>query len=80
MEINANMSEQMLKQYGPVMNGKDLYLSLGFKTYSAFYRAMQLKELGVDVFRLPKRRGWFAKTTEVASWINAQAKGGSQMT
>jgi len=59
----------MLNQYGPIVGGTDLYAALGFKSYPAFYRSMKRGELGVPVFTLPGRRGWFALTAEVASWL-----------
>lgn len=65
-------SERLLKQYGPTLTGNDLYVALGFKTYAAFYRVFCRGELGVRVFKLPGRRGWFASTLEVADWLMQQ--------
>lgn len=65
-------SERLLKQYGPTLTGTDLYAALGFKTYAAFHRVLSRRELGVRVFKLPGRRGWFASTLEVADWLDRQ--------
>lgn len=61
----------LLDRYGPTLGGQDLYAALGFKTYAAFHRSRQLGTVGVKVFALPGRRGWFALTTDVAAWLEA---------
>ena len=75
MAISSSLSAQMIEKYGPTMGGEDLYAALGFKTYSSFYRSQQLGELGVHVFKLSGRRGWFAFTNEVVNWLEEQSKG-----
>ena len=67
----------LLDRYGPTLGGRDLYAALGFKSYAAFYRSKQRGEVGIDVFTLPGRRGWFAFTTEVAAWLIDQAHSGT---
>ncbi|MDP3607792.1 MAG: hypothetical protein Q8R74_01810 [Methylophilus sp.] len=73
--MNKSMVEMMEERYGPIISGVNLRTALGFNTYAAFYRSMQLEELGVKVFRLAGRKGWFAKTADVADWIEKQSKG-----
>lgn len=75
MEIEGRKSleEHLFLRFGPTLGGRDLYAALGFKTYSAFHRGKQRGEIGVHVFTLPGRRGWFALTTDVAAWLRAQA-------
>lgn len=63
------LASQMLEQFGPTITGTDLYIALGFKTYAAFYRSLKRREVGVSVFNLPGRRGWFALTSDVATWL-----------
>lgn len=75
MEEGKDFGAHLLTQYGPLISGKDLYTCLGFKTYAAFYRAKQLNEIDVNVFRLHNRKGWFAKTADVAKWIETQSEG-----
>lgn len=64
---------QLLTRYGPMLGGRELYAALGFKSYAAFHRCKQLGELGVTVFTLPGRRGWFALTGDIAEWLTTQA-------
>lgn len=70
--------EQLLDRYGPTLGGRDLYSALGFKSYAAFHRSKQRGEVGVDVFALPGRRGWFALTTDVAAWLLERVKQGKK--
>jgi hypothetical protein len=66
----SDLTTQMLGQFGPTLSGKNLYSALGFKTYASFYRSLKRCEIGVPVFTLPGRRGWFALTGDVASWLD----------
>lgn len=68
-----SLAGQLLDRYGPALGGRDLYAALGFKTYAAFHRSKQRGEVGVHVFPLPGRRGWFALTADVAEWLEKQA-------
>jgi len=73
------LEDQLFSRFGPTVGGRDLYAALGFKTYPSFYRSKQRGEIGVHVFTLPGRRGWFALTTDVAVWLRTQAaRGDSQ--
>lgn len=72
------LEAQMLRQYGPVIGGTSLYSALGFKSYAAFYRSMKRGEIGVPVFTLPSRRGWFALTSEVAAWLTGRRSENAQ--
>lgn len=70
----AKLTDQLLRRYGATLGGPELYAALGFKSYAAFHRSKQLGELGVHVFKLAGRRGWFALTTDVAEWLSANAE------
>ncbi|OIQ97598.1 hypothetical protein GALL_203570 [mine drainage metagenome] len=59
----------MLKEYGPLMGGEDLRRALGYRTWSAFARAVRSGVLAVTIFEIPGRRGKFALTPEVADWL-----------
>lgn len=57
-------------KYGPLMGGEDLRRALGYRTWSAFSRAVRTGVLEVTVFEIPGRRGKFALTPEVADWLS----------
>lgn len=67
------MLNNLITRFGPLLGGQELYSALGYKTYSAFHRSQQRGELGVHIFKLPGRRGWFALTTDVAMWLEEQS-------
>jgi len=71
---SKSLSDQLMELYGPTLGGRDLYAALGFKTYGAFHRSKQRDEIGIKIFTLPGRRGWFALTTDVAKWLEKQAE------
>jgi len=73
-QTSNGLATQLFEKFGPTMGGLDLYAALGFKTYSAFHRSQQLGELGIHVFKLPGRRGWFALSNDVARWLESQSK------
>ena len=68
-----DLANNLISRYGPTLGGIELYGALGFKTYASFHRSQLRGELGVHVFKLSGRRGWFALTEDVAKWLNAQA-------
>lgn len=70
-----SIEKKLFARFGALLGGADLYSVLGFKTYSAFYRAKELGNLGVGVFQLPGRRGWFALTEDVSTWLRERARG-----
>lgn len=63
------LKEQMLKEYGPIMSGDELYRSLGFRTWASFGRAVRLGQVEVRLFEIPNRKGKFATTEDVAEWV-----------
>ena len=71
-----DLSATLLSMHGPVMGGVALRSALGYQSYAAFRLARAKGELGVRVFHLPKRRGVFGMTTEVAAWLVLQAEKG----
>lgn len=63
---------QVVSRFGPLIGGSDLRQLLGFRTASAMQRAMRKGLLSAPVFALEGRRGLFAITAEVATWIVKQ--------
>ena len=75
----SSLARTLLDAYGPILGGRDLRRALGYATYNAFWRSRALGELGVAVFTLPKRKGVFALTTEVAAWLESHPRAAGQM-
>jgi len=54
--------------YSPLIGGKELWNQLGFNTFAAFFKAHEKGSLGVRVFRIDGRRGWFAFRADIEKW------------
>jgi hypothetical protein len=65
----TNLSNELLNKYGPMIGGSDLYLALGFKTYGTFRLAKERGEIPIEIFKIPKRRDWYALTADLAQWL-----------
>ena len=67
-ELNV-LNQQLLEKYGPMVGGKDLYAILGFKTYGSFRLANERQLIPVKIFKIPRRRDWYALTSDLAQWL-----------
>jgi hypothetical protein len=65
----SNLTQTLLTIYGPVISGEKLYTALGFRTYGAFRSAKNRGEMPVEVFKMPNRRDWHARTSDIAGWL-----------
>jgi hypothetical protein len=65
-------STTQIALYGPVLGGADLRKFLGFRTATAFLKARAQGSIGLPVFTLPPRRGYFAMTSEACAWLLSQ--------
>jgi hypothetical protein len=62
--------QTLLDKHGELMHGDALWRALGFRSERSFQRAVQCSQIAVTLFTLPGRRGRYAKTREVAGWLN----------
>ncbi len=60
---------ELVEQFGPLISGSDLVRCLGYKSAAAFRQASKRGVLPVRVFELPRRKGKFAFSSEVAAWL-----------
>jgi hypothetical protein len=65
----AELTASLVATYGAIVGGKELARALGFRTQSAFRKALDRGALSVTIFQIPGRRGRFALSTELATWI-----------
>lgn len=63
----------MMAKYGPLLTGSKLVDVLGYPTPEAFWQARRCGRLQVRTFRIEGRRGIFALTTDVATWLRDAA-------
>lgn len=64
----------LLAQYGELMTGESLRRALGYRSERTFQRAIKAKTVPVPAVALPGRRGWFARTRDVAAWLRDVAR------
>lgn len=63
------LQDRLWADFGPLMDQKSLCRVLHFKSVNALYIAHSQGRLPFAVFNLGGRRGFFAKTLEVAHWL-----------
>ena len=68
----AEWISEVVARFGPLVGGRDLRELLGFRTAAAMQRAMRKGLIGAPVFAMEGRRGLFAITAEIATWIVRQ--------
>lgn len=67
-----SIRNELLKEHGVLLGGKNLTHQLGFPTSSAFRKAKSRGVLPVQVFELENKRGCFALTDDLAIWLSDQ--------
>lgn len=72
MNLERELEDSLVQQAGPLLTGDLLVSSLGYSSKDAFRKALQRGTLPVVVFEIPKRRGKFALTRDVAKWLASQ--------
>lgn len=63
------LAQQLVRMHGPLLSGEALWRNLGFPNSDAFRQAKARGRLEVPTFKLPGRRATFARTRDVADWI-----------
>lgn len=65
----AEIKSWLFERHGPLIGGRDLVKALGYPTAAALRQAEVRNALPVRVFEIEGRRGRFAFTDEVATWL-----------
>lgn len=63
--------DELSRQYGPLLSGRDLALVLGLPSPEALRQAFKRGHVPIPVFSLPHRRGKFALTRDAAAWLSS---------
>lgn len=58
------------ERFGVVLGNQDLARVLGYRTGEAFRTAVRAGRVPVVTFRIPGRRGHFAKVSDVEAWLD----------
>lgn len=73
MGATANFAKELHQEYGPLIGGPDLVKVLGFRSNASFKRAQKLGQINLEMFGIEGRKGSFAYTKNVASWLSSLA-------
>ncbi len=73
--LRDTLRAEMVRMHGPLLGGSTLVVALGLTNAAALRQARRRGHVAVALFTLPKRRGYFALTRDVADWL-AQARHG----
>lgn len=67
--------DALVSKYGQLIASRDLVAELGFSSAAALRQSAHRNKLGFAVFAINNRRGKFAFTKDVATWLaNQQSK------
>jgi hypothetical protein len=72
MSLALEIESSLMKSSGPLLTGDVLVRSLGYPSVSAFKKALQRNAVPVAVFSIPRRKGRFALSRDVAHWLAEQ--------
>lgn len=64
------LAQQLMQEYGPLLPASAAMKLLGYSSTNALRQARLRRRLPIPMFKIAGRRGWFASTSEVASWID----------
>ncbi len=70
--LECTLLQDMLALYGPMVSGNALWKALGYASADAFRHAVFRKTIPVHIFTIPNRRGKFALTQDIATWLALQ--------
>lgn len=70
-KLRDQLERKLNADHGPLISGKDLRRVLGFKTDAAFRRTRNKGLIDIPIFDFPGRKGKFALTQDVATWMAA---------
>lgn len=66
----VNSSSTLSQLYGPLMHTRDVQQALRYQSAEAVRVARASGRLKIRMFSLPGRRGLFARTEDVALWLD----------
>ena len=68
-EFAQELEAKLMDKYGPLIRGEKLAKVLGFQTTTALSYAVLHGKLSIPIFTPENRRGKYALTSDVATWL-----------
>ena len=72
IELADALEADLLRLYGPLLTGDALRLTLGYPSMGAMRQAIFRGGMPVHIFSIDNRRGKFALSKDVATWLAEQ--------
>lgn len=66
---HAEFEIRLTRALGPIVAGTALSRALGYPSQAAFRQAAYRERLPIPVFKIEGRRGYFALTADIATWL-----------
>lgn len=73
-------ASRLLGMHGELMDSRALAAFFKFGSDRSFRRSADKGSLPVRVFRIRGRKGWFARTADVARWLTTADQGADKRT
>lgn len=73
-KIRDDMQKELLKEHGELVGGIKLCRLMGFSSTAAFRQCLIRGQMPIKTFEIPHRKGRFAYTRDVISWLNSLSK------
>lgn len=67
--LKKQLRQDLERIHGPLLGGPKLVAALGHSNAASLRQARRRGRVAVPLFTLPKRRGFFALTLDVANWL-----------
>lgn len=82
MEISAEeaLLNELIEKHGEIVNLDSLSKIIGYKTVAAVKYAIKKEQLSINTFYIKGRKGRYAMTRDVASWLIECRKNNRQVT
>lgn len=73
-KIRDDMQKELLKEHGELVGGIQLCRLMGFASTQAFRQCLLRGQMPIQTFEILHRRGRFAYTRDVISWLSSLSK------
>ncbi|BBB58465.1 hypothetical protein UNDKW_0192 [Undibacterium sp. KW1] len=70
--VADELLQTLSNRYGSVLSSKALIKELGYPSAASFHQALARGTVPVPIFKIEHRRGSFALSLDVATWLSRQ--------
>jgi hypothetical protein len=70
--LAKQLEDDLIERFGTLLGSSALAKTLGHSSVTALRQSIARNTVPVTVFKLPKRRGYFAFAKDVAVWLAQQ--------